>query len=124
MDENKPKKLDIEAKIAVLGLEKTTRHIFLCGGSKCCSGETGDEIWAYLKAQIAALNNDNPNITVQRTRATCLRICQQGPIAVVYPEGAWYKLVNKDMCDRIISKHLLHGKIVDEALILTQPLSP
>ena len=107
-------------KVKQLGLKNTKRHIFICAdqsNAKCCSLEQGQEAWAYLKKRLVELGQSGENCIVQRSRANCLRVCQEGPIAVVYPDGIWYGNCNPVNLEKIIQQHLLGGKPVVELII-------
>ena len=64
---------------------------------------------------------DRPSC-VFRTKANCLRVCTQGPILVVYPDGVWYRATTPEVIERIIQEHLLNNQIVQEYVFLTHPL--
>ena len=98
------------------------RHIFLCTGPDCCTPEEGAAAWARLKAGVARLNADGARPPIYRTKVGCLRICREGPVAVVYPEGTWYAGLDEAALERVIDEDLGRDEQVGEHVIGANPL--
>lgn len=112
----------VEKKISKLRLNEVKKHILLCTGNSCCSQEEGTDAWQFLKSRLTELGL-SPGMCY-RSKVGCLRICQGGPIALLYPAGRWYKDANRDNLERIIQMDIIDGEPVEDILIAAQSLPP
>ena len=117
----RPSAGDLQSVVRKLGIPVAQRHIFLCADAtnpKCCDRERSLAAWDFLKARLKELGLSEAG-GIQRTKANCLRLCADGPIAVVYPEATWYTYVDQADIDEIVESHLKNGRVVER--LLTPP---
>ena len=107
-----------------IGVPDIERHIFLCCDQtkdKCCDRKRSLEAWDFLKERLDELGLSREG-GVYRTKANCFRVCEAGPIAVVYPDGIWYRNCDPPVLERILQEHLKEGRPVEEYVIARHPL--
>ncbi len=102
------------------------RHILICADQttpKCASREVTNGAWDYLKKRLGELGLASGDACVYRSKVNCLRVCEQGPIAVVYPDGVWYHSATPNIVERILREHVIGGRPVEEFVFARNPLT-
>ncbi len=98
------------------------RHLFFCCNLRegtdrpSCNGKGASAMRDYAKPRVKELELSGEG-KVRVNQAGCLDRCNEGPCAVVYPEGVWYTYVDRTDIDEIVEEHLQHGRIVERLRI-------
>jgi (2Fe-2S) ferredoxin len=113
---------DLQTVAAKLGIGGYHRHVFLCTGPNCCTPEEGLRAWEVLKKTLKDEGLTAGDHACYRTKVGCLRVCTQGPTAVVYPEGTWYHGMTAERVPEFVQQHLKDNRPLEGLVFARNPL--
>ena len=101
-----------------------SHHLLLCATpskSLCCPDPAiGAASWDELKRLVRELDLEDParpEGIVLRTKADCLRMCAEGPILLIWPEGTVYGGVSPERIEPILREHVIGGQPIEQWII-------
>jgi len=112
-------------------LSRVSHHLLLCATptkALCCPDPSvGAASWEALKRLVRELGLEDParpGGVVLRSKADCLRICAQGPVLLIWPDGVIYGSVTAARLDRILQQHVIAGSPIQEWIVRRYQLTP
>ncbi len=111
-------------------MSQVQHHLLLCATPSrplCGDPAIGAASWSRLKELIRELGLEDPfrpGGVVLRTKADCLRVCADGPVLLIWPEGITYGGVTPERIERIVREHIVGGVPVEEWILRRTPFSP
>lgn len=87
-------------------------HVLVCGGTGCTSSHSM-QIKEEFEKQLKSNGLDKE---VKMVTTGCFGLCAEGPIVMVYPEGAMYTMVRVEDVKEIVDEHLIKGRLVRRLL--------
>ena len=110
---------------------RVAHHLLLCATptkALCCPDPAlGAASWDALKRLVREWGLEDPQRPegiVLRNKADCLRICVEGPVLLIWPEGSVYGGVTPERLEVILREHVLAGRPVQEWLVRQYALNP
>ncbi|TYR80622.1 (2Fe-2S) ferredoxin domain-containing protein [Priestia megaterium] len=94
-------------------LNGTKHHVLICNGSSCMK-KGGEEATQAIREKVSEMDADS---VIHTTRTRCNGRCKDAPVAIVYPEGIWYKQVTPGLAHQIVEEHLVNGNVISEMVI-------
>ena len=101
-------------------MNPVSHHLLLCATPSkalCCPDPAiGPASWDTLKRLVRELGLEDParpEGIVLRSKADCLRICAEGPILLIWPDGAVYGGASPERIERILWEHVIGGTPIE-----------
>ena len=90
------------------------KHLLLCATptkQKCFKGDEGIKTWDCLKKTLKDYESypHSKKIQIFRSKVDCLRICKNGPILLIWPDGVWYEKVSPKKVSEIFTSHIINA---------------
>ncbi|MFZ9228662.1 MAG: (2Fe-2S) ferredoxin domain-containing protein [Prochlorococcaceae cyanobacterium] len=101
-----------------------SHHLLLCATptkALCCPDpQLGAASWDTLKRLVRERGLEEPSRPggiVLRSKADCLRICAEGPVLLIWPDGIVYGGVSPERLARIVDEHVIGGTPIDAWIV-------
>lgn len=85
-------------------MQKPDHHIFVCNSFRVggdpqgtCNRKDATGLLQYLEEEII-----DRGLNAMVSSTGCLKMCEKGPVMVVYPDAAWYGEVTQEKIDEIL----------------------
>ena len=100
-------------------MDKPDYHIFVCnsfrlGGDPkgACNRKGATNLLQYLEEEII-----DRGLNAMVSSTGCLKLCEKGPVMVVYPGGWWYTELTEETLDEILDA-LEEGQPAEELVLV------
>ena len=114
--------------LAPVAAAPITRHVFVCTGKSCSARDSAEVLSAFereLKARGILFGKEakgkNPNGSVVLTECASVGFCAIGAAVMIYPDGVWYAQVRADDVPRLVSDHIINGRVVERLALMRVP---
>ncbi|HEW78365.1 MAG TPA: (2Fe-2S) ferredoxin domain-containing protein [Phycisphaerales bacterium] len=99
-------------------MQKPEYHILICNSFRLngqpqgvCNKKEAASLLQYLENEIV-----DRGLDVMISSTGCLKLCEQGPVMVIYPAGWWYGQVTEERIDEILDA-LKEATAIEEFLL-------
>lgn len=100
-----------------LRLHRLRAHVLVCTGGSCAPKSDQKQALKAARSEVKTLGLHRGGERVACHEVGCLGVCRGGPIAVVWPDGVFYRKATPKNLRRIVREHAAAGRVVDELCI-------